>query len=266
MSIKWVFQAFSCSLKKCFRHYLILRIGAIAFSIKLISQWDRLRTKKMPCARCVDALRMRGFIFPKNETYYDKYWTFRLVSTHELNVWKAAFMLFLKKVTFKYGRRLLLKSAANTARIRILLELFPDARFIHIHRDPYKVFQSTRQFERLTMKGVGLQMPVGNRDARIINRYRHIYEAFFSEKNLIPQGHYCEVKYEECVNDPIGTIKRIYDCLGMSLSEESLLVVTKHIESVRNHQTNAYVGLVGATRDSIRREWRRCFEEWGYPT
>src|SRR5262249_51044992 len=41
------------------------------------------------------------------------------------------------------GRRLVLKNPVNTARIRLLRALFPDAKFVHIVRDPYQVFAST---------------------------------------------------------------------------------------------------------------------------
>lgn len=37
---------------------------------------------------------------------------------------------------------LLIKSPVHTARVRLVLGLFPRARFLYIHRDPYEVFQS----------------------------------------------------------------------------------------------------------------------------
>ena len=49
---------------------------------------------------------------------------------------------FLKKVQFIVPRPLVLKSPPHTARIRQLLEWFPEAKFVHIRRDPYRVIQS----------------------------------------------------------------------------------------------------------------------------
>ena len=46
-------------------------------------------------------------------------------------------------LTFRDPRRLVLKSPPHTARVPVLLEMFPDARFVHIVRDPYVVFPST---------------------------------------------------------------------------------------------------------------------------
>ena len=56
-------------------------------------------------------------------------------------------LLFLcsSQVTVNGGgaeRRLLLKSPVHTSRIKILLQLYPDAQFVFIHRDPYTVFKS----------------------------------------------------------------------------------------------------------------------------
>ena len=47
--------------------------------------------------------------------------------------------------------RFLSKNPVNTGRIPMLLEMFPDARFIYIHRNPVEVILSTRNFfEKMT--------------------------------------------------------------------------------------------------------------------
>lgn len=59
--------------------------------------------------------------------------------------WEAAFLLFLRKVTYATGgarRRLVIKSPVHTSRVPHLLRLFPRAQFIYVHRDPRAVLQS----------------------------------------------------------------------------------------------------------------------------
>jgi omega-hydroxy-beta-dihydromenaquinone-9 sulfotransferase len=85
-----------------------------------------------------------AWCFPGDGTDYDRYPTFRDAHEGEIIRWKHALTTFLTKVTVRYGRALVLKSPPHTARIRRLLGLFPDARFVHIRRDPYVVFRSTR--------------------------------------------------------------------------------------------------------------------------
>ncbi|HID38625.1 MAG TPA: sulfotransferase [Calditrichaeota bacterium] len=84
-----------------------------------------------------------GWLFPQNRDYYDRYISFETVPEEELNYWKNRYLYFIKKLTLKYKRQLLLKSPINTARIRHLLNIFPKAKFIHIHRNPYDVFRSS---------------------------------------------------------------------------------------------------------------------------
>ena len=75
-----------------------------------------------------------GVAFPREEEVYERYLTFQEVSREETEEWKKAMLHMVKKLTLKYQRRLLLKSPTHTARIKLLLEVFPDARFVHIHR------------------------------------------------------------------------------------------------------------------------------------
>jgi hypothetical protein len=109
------------------------------------------------------------------------------VTPNELSQWQAALKILLKKLTLKYDRPLVLKSPPHTCRIRLLLEMFPDARFIHIHRDPYAVFQSSRRTFRLMLDWHGLQRAdLEGLDDWVLRQYREMYEVYFEEKKLIP--------------------------------------------------------------------------------
>ena len=48
------------------------------------------------------------------------------------------------QVTLRWGgcKPLLIKSPVHTARLKLLLKLFPRARFVYVHRDPLSTFQS----------------------------------------------------------------------------------------------------------------------------
>jgi len=98
-----------------------------------------------PCLMSLHSLYL-GISFPRREEHYARYLTFEDVPPAEIEQWKSAFVEFMRKLSFKYHRPLVLKSPPHTARIRILLDLFPDARFVFIHRDPYQVFQSCRHY------------------------------------------------------------------------------------------------------------------------
>ena len=50
---------------------------------------------------------------------------------------------FLKSLTLRYQSRLVMKSPPHTGRVSQLAKWFPDAKFIHLSRHPYKLVPST---------------------------------------------------------------------------------------------------------------------------
>ncbi|MDY7076347.1 MAG: sulfotransferase, partial [Chloroflexota bacterium] len=206
-----------------------------------------------------------GWSFPRREEHYERYLTFRGVSEKEVERWKAAFVIFLKKLTWKYKRPLILKSPVHTARIRLLLDLFPDARFVHIHRNPYTVFQSTRWlYEKTVSKGY-LQHPQAERiNDGILRRYAKMYDAFFEEWVLIPDGQFYEIGFEELEKDMLGQLDKVYECLGIPGFRDAEPAFRRYVDSIANYKKNVYPPLAEPLRQQVAQAWRRSFEEWGY--
>ena len=206
-----------------------------------------------------------AWVFPHSTGRYDRYLTFRDVAPEEFAQWQAALVGFYKKLTWKYDRPLLLKSPPHTSRIKLLLEMFPDALFIHIHRNPYTVFQSTQRQCRVSLRTMGLQhLDVRHLDAHIIRRYKIMYDAFFEERALIPDGRFHEVSFEELENDPIGQVKMIYDHLPLTGFDAMQPSLRRYVDSIFDYRKNAYPDLSPSLRGELARVWRRSFEEWGY--
>lgn len=208
-----------------------------------------------------------GWAFPRRHEHYERYLTFRGVPEEEVERWKRSLVGFLKKLTWKYDRPILLKSPPHTCRIRRLLELFPDARFVHIRRDPYAVFQSTRHLTEVLTRSLQFQHPrPGDLDAAVLRSYRAMHDAFFEERPLIPEGHYHEIAFEDLEADPVGEIRATYEALGLSDFDSVLPHLEDYVGTLSRYRKNEYPALPESSRRQVARAWGRCFEEWGYPT
>jgi omega-hydroxy-beta-dihydromenaquinone-9 sulfotransferase len=208
-----------------------------------------------------------GFTFPRRQPYYDQFLTLRGAGEGVLARWKAALLQFLRKLTWKYGRPLVLKSPPHTCRIRLLLDLFPGARFVHIRRDPYAVFESTRHWLRASGPWFHLQRPaLKGLDERVLRVYREVYDVFFEERGLLPKGHFHEVGFEELEQDPVGRVRGIYEALDLPDFGHAEPALRRYLDSLVGYKKNTFPGLPADLRARVAREWRRCFEEWGYPT
>ncbi|MFO0907599.1 MAG: sulfotransferase [Isosphaeraceae bacterium] len=208
-----------------------------------------------------------GWVFPRDQEQFARYMTLRDLPRAEQEAWKRDLLGYLKKVSWRTGGRpLILKSPPHTARIRLLLELFPDARFVHIHRDPYTVFQSTRRLHEKLVPYFNLQRTDhSDLDDRVLHDYRLMYDAYLDEKGLIPDHQLCEVGFDELERDPIGTIARIYATLRIDGFDTLEPALQRYLSSIQDYRKNRHPELSDAIRARINREWHRCFEAWGYP-
>jgi len=206
-----------------------------------------------------------SWLFPRRADYYDRYVTFRDVPAADVDRWKRAFVKLLKKLAWKNQRPLVLKSPPHTGRIRLILEMFPDARFVHIHRDPYVVYRSTTRLHQKCTELYSLQDPDDQAiHDRVVRQYAAMFEAFFEERSLIPAGQFCEVSYAALDSDPIGTVRRIYDELALPDFSGVEAHMQAYLGSLAGYEKNRHAELSADVRSELSRTWRRSFEEWGY--
>ena len=206
-----------------------------------------------------------GWCFPGDGVDYDRYLTFRGVPDVEIARWKYALTTFFKKLTVRFGRQLLLKSPPHTARIRLLLSLFPDARFVHIHRNPYIVFASTRHTIRVTKPLYHFRERLAeDEDDRLISVYTEMYDFYFDERELIQEGRLCEVGYEELGREPVGVVGSIYESLGLPGFEEVRPRLESYLDSIAGYRKNRHEELPDPLLRRISQDWGRSFDEWGY--
>ncbi|MBM4072127.1 MAG: sulfotransferase [Planctomycetes bacterium] len=206
-----------------------------------------------------------GWMFPHRERYYDRYLTMHEVAEPELARWRAGFLWFLKKLTVKYGRPMLLKSPPHTARLGLLLDMFPQARFVHIHRDPYTIFQSTRKLHDTVVVANHVTRPSQTDPAEgILRRFSLMYDAFFEERRRIPPGQFCEIAFTDLERDAVGQVQTIYQQLGLGGFDSVEVELRRYLSTVADYRKNEYAPLKPAMRRRVATQWRRAFEEWGY--
>jgi hypothetical protein len=206
-----------------------------------------------------------AWCFPGDGSRYERYLTFRGATAEEIACWGKALTVLFKKLTLRFERPLVLKSPPHTARIRLLLSLFPDARFVHISRDPYAVFRSTKHLIQIVQPLYELcDGPVQDTDEHILSVYRTMYDAYFGERGSIPPGRLCEVAFEKLEHDPLEVVEYIYESLGLAGFGDIRAPLASYLRSIADYRKNRHNELAEPLRRRIADEWGRCFEEWRY--
>ena len=207
-----------------------------------------------------------GWYFPQQMLDYFQQLLFFEDSSEEIQQeWQNAYLRILKKATLNMnGKRLIIKNPANTARVRTLLKMFPNAKFIHIYRNPYVVFLSTRHLYRQLLPILGLQ-EISDRDIEknILFIYRKMMLKFFEDKPLIPQANLLEINYEDFVANPGNTLATIYQKFNLTNFESKKKDFNRYIIARKSYQTNQYQ-LTKEDKNKVLENWNFTLKEWNY--
>jgi hypothetical protein len=182
----------------------------------------------------------------------------------ELKQWKRTFLRFIQQLSFKNPRRIVLKSPPHSCRIRVLLELFPRARFIHLVRNPYVVFPSTINLWKSLYRTHGLQRPTfAGLDEQVFATFVHLYSRLEEERGLIPASQYYELRYEDLIRDPVGQMRALYAHLGIDDFERVLPRLREYLVTAEGYATNRY-DLSCEQKAEITRRWGDVVRRYGY--
>ena len=182
----------------------------------------------------------------------------------DLERWRRDLKRFVQMLTFKKGKRLIMKSPPHTGRIAELAKLFPGAKFIHIVRDPYTVFPSTRRLWISLDWAQALQHPHHkDLDEYIFATFERMYRGFNRQRPSIADNQMCELKYEDLVRDPMKELRRIYQELELGDFDAAYAQIEAHVGSQKDYKTNKHE-LEPELKSEIRRRWGDYFERYGY--
>ena len=206
------------------------------------------------------------WFFPRYiDEYASKYLLFEDISAEELHVWEDKFRELIKISLWNTGgERFLSKNPPHTGRVRELVKMFPNAKFIYLMRNPYTVFESTRSFFTNTIQPLKLEEFSDEAIERsVLNVYTRLYDRYEADKHLIPEGNLIEVKFEDFEADALGMTEQIYQTLDLPGWKEARRAVEQYVGSKKGYKKNKYQ-YAQRTRDLVEQHWGRALSDWGY--
>jgi len=125
----------------------------------------------------------------------------------------------LQTLQWKYpGERWLLKSPDHIAAIEAMLEIYPDACVIHMHRDPVKSVASwaslNAAFRGIYMRSIN----VGELGQQVLNRLATDVTSYLSQRQRCVPDRFLDLQYRDLTTDPLGMVQRIYERFDLDLS------------------------------------------------
>jgi len=206
------------------------------------------------------------WMFPKHirELYY-KSLRFEGANPKKLEKWNKDYKVLINKSLEHTGKRIYLsKNPSHTGRIDHLLRLFPEAKFIHIHRNPIEVYLSTENFFKNMMPHLQLQsLSEEDRKTQVIDLYERIMNDFFDQKKLIPKERFTEIRFDQLEKNPMRTLESIYDSLDLGGFEVAQPYFEKYVEKKKGYEKNKHA-LSKQLIEHLMVRFKRSFETLDY--
>jgi hypothetical protein len=126
---------------------------------------------------------------------------------------------FLQQLQFRQSaKRWVLKAPAHMFAAPALLSIYPDARFIQIHRDPIEAVASVSSLVtilRRVFSDVVDPVQIG-RDA--LTYWAQALKTFMHARDQLPPDRVCDLRYDDVRRDPIAAVQRVYQHFGWPFS------------------------------------------------
>jgi hypothetical protein len=226
--------------------------------------WERPQEDEFALALLGLPSTYTDFAFPRRPPMHPGALDLSGLSPSQLARWKRVFVRFLQEVTLRTGKRLVLKSPPHTARVPVLVELFPDAKFIHIVRDPRVVYASTVKLWLSLARAHGLQKPEWpGLEEKVLREFRVIYDRLEEARPLLKPGQFHELRYEELVKNPLGELGTVYAALDLGDFGAARPSVEEYLRQNANYETNRHE-LTPEQKARIEERWGDVIRRYGY--
>jgi hypothetical protein len=229
---------------------------------------DSPQEDEIALASMTDISFYHGLYFPRRLLEnFDRGVFFEGCSQADIAAWTRVFVYFMEKLSIEFeGRQLLIKNPVYTARVALLHRIWPDAKFIHIHRNPYMVMESTKNFYAKLLSELALQ-PYDHLaiEEFIFTQYARMMDCLIEESAALPEGHFVEVSFDEFEADPLVVMRRIHETLRLDGFAEAEPRFESYLASVAGYRKNNYrLSPENENAIRLRTRWRRYLDRWNY--
>ena len=186
-------------------------------------------------------------------------------STADIRGWRRQFTYFLRKLYLHQGEKpLLIKNPVYTGRFAMLREMFPSAKFIHIHRNPYDVFVSMRNFYAKLLKQFALQgYDHVDIDETVLAVYDRMMRAYEADAADVPAEQLVELRYDDLDADPMAAVEACYAGLALPGFETARAQFESYIASVASFEKNRF-DYSDEAAAKVEARLGYFIEKWGY--
>jgi hypothetical protein len=205
------------------------------------------------------------FYYPKkNRELFHKVVTFKTAKPQEVSEWKREYRKLVQKAShISKTAHLVLKNPLNTARIPTLLDMYPESRLLHIHRNPILVYLSAKKFFENLLPTVQLNF-CNEEEIRhiVLENYELLYREFLRQKDAVGKDQLLEIRFEDLEERPVDTLRHIYEKSNLDFNP-AINPIKTYLSRHKNYKKNKHC--IGQKElDEVKEKWGFFMKEYDY--
>ncbi|HND56132.1 MAG TPA: sulfotransferase, partial [Pirellulaceae bacterium] len=226
--------------------------------------WDRPQEDEFALLTMAAPTPYVRMAYPNDPPPYLELLDMQGVAARDMKRFEESLVHFVKLLTYRTKRRVLLKSPPHTGRVEVLSRLFPGAKFVHITRHPYSIYPSTLKLWYALDEAQSLQSPRDDGRAEyVFQALERMYRGLEDQRRRLDPANIVDVRYDELVRNPVGIVEDIYRRLDLGDFSTLRDKIAAYASSQKDYKTNVH-DLDDELKREIRRRWAVYFDNYGY--
>ena len=131
-------------------------------------------------------------------------------------------------------KRWLLKDPSHIGHIPEIMEAYPNAKFINIHRDPSESIASFCSLTKNIRLGFTRNVNNENIGNMVVDFWKHKLYQGMKHKKILSENQIANIGYEKFIKDPINTIKQAYTTIGLDMNIETENKMLDYLQIQKN--------------------------------
>jgi hypothetical protein len=127
------------------------------------------------------------------------------------------------------GSHWILKTPCHLMWLDVLLDVFPDALLVHTHRDPATVLASVSSLMATMRSAVSRGVDPAAVGREQLEAWTWGMQRVMAVRDRLPADRVVDVHYTDTVEDPVGTVERVYKHFGLDYTEQVATGVRRYL-------------------------------------
>ena len=135
------------------------------------------------------------------------------------------------------GKTWITKNPDHLLALDTLLQVFPDASIVYLHRDLSEVFGSICSIQH-SLVNIWRETPIAKAAMGeiVLNMMVPTVDLAMSARKRVDPAHFYDLQYTDLIADPLGSVQRIYEHFGYPLRAASIEQMQGRLENNEQHK------------------------------